>query len=181
MMDLFSFLNYMFCQDSEACRQQLNTQTFSVVPLDNQYGLIEWVENHEVLKSCIMKTYLSHSIEGLPEKQLQSLMTCQSNLTREQRIHIFENQVLSAFPPILSKWFSSHFPHPMQWFAARAAFAKALAVMSIVGFVIGLGDRHGENILLNKDTGSVLHVDFSSLFEASTRLQIPERVPFRLT
>ena len=40
----------------------------------------------------------------------------------------------------------------------------------MVGHVMGLGDRHGENIL----------VDFNCLFEASKLLKVPERVPFRL-
>ena len=37
--------------------------------------------------------------------------------------------------------------------------------MSIVGFILGLGDRHCENILLDKYAGDVVHVDFNCLFE----------------
>ena len=54
--------------------------------------------------------------------------------------------------------------------------------MSMIGFILGyeathyfwgasskeycrLGDRHGENILLDSNTGSVVHVDFNCLFE----------------
>jgi len=53
--------------------------------------------------------------------------------------------------------------------------------MSMVGFILGLGDRHCENILLDTNTGSVVHVDFNCLFEKGKLLEIPERVPFRLT
>jgi len=41
---------------------------------------------------------------------------------------------------------------------------RTAAVMSIVGFILGLGDRHGENILLDSKTGEVVHVDFNCLF-----------------
>jgi serine/threonine-protein kinase ATR len=61
-----------------------------------------------------------------------------------------------------------------------------------------LGDRHGENILLDTNTGDVVHVDFNCLFEKvnsssselfscanldlqGKTLETPERVPFRLT
>ena len=36
--------------------------------------------------------------------------------------------------------------------------------MSIVGNTLGLGDRHGENILLDSTCGDVVHVDFNCLF-----------------
>lgn len=53
--------------------------------------------------------------------------------------------------------------------------------MSMVGFIVGLGDRHGENILFDELTGECLHVDLNCLFEKGADFEIPERVPFRLT
>ena len=48
---------------------------------------------------------------------------------------------------------------------ARNAFTRSSAVMSMVGYIMGLGDRHCENILIFKNTGAVLHIDFDCLFE----------------
>ena len=53
--------------------------------------------------------------------------------------------------------------------------------MSIVGHVLGLGDRHGENILFEEDNGGTLHVDFNCLFDKGLTFEKPEMVPFRLT
>lgn len=53
--------------------------------------------------------------------------------------------------------------------------------MSMVGYILGLGDRHGENILLDSTNGDVIHVDFNCLFNQGERFEIPEVVPFRLT
>lgn len=47
--------------------------------------------------------------------------------------------------------------------------------------MIGLGDRHGDNILIHQHTGEVTHVDFDCIFEKGARLKVPEIVPFRLT
>ena len=36
--------------------------------------------------------------------------------------------------------------------------------MSMVGYTLGLGDRHGENILFDSVSGDCVHVDFNCLF-----------------
>ncbi len=36
--------------------------------------------------------------------------------------------------------------------------------MSMVGYILGLGDRHGENILFDSTNGDCVHVDFNCLF-----------------
>jgi Phosphatidylinositol 3- and 4-kinase/FATC domain len=54
--------------------------------------------------------------------------------------------------------------------------------MSMVGYVLGLGDRHPSNLMLDRKSGKVLHIDFGDCFEvAMQREKFPERVPFRLT
>jgi len=51
----------------------------------------------------------------------------------------------------------------------------------MVGFVLGLGDRHGENILFDSNNGDTVHVDFNCIFEKGHTFDVPEKVPFRLT
>lgn len=34
----------------------------------------------------------------------------------------------------------------------------------MVGYILGLGDRHGENILFDSKCGDCVHVDFNCLF-----------------
>lgn len=53
--------------------------------------------------------------------------------------------------------------------------------MSMVGYILGLGDRHGENILFDSFTGECVHVDFNCLFNKGETFDVPEVVPFRLT
>ncbi|KAI0215804.1 Serine/threonine-protein kinase ATR [Lamellibrachia satsuma] len=64
---------------------------------------------------------------------------------------------------------------------ARLAYCRTTAVMSMVGYILGLGDRHGENILLDSTTGDCVHVDFNCLFNKGETFDYPEVVPFRLT
>jgi len=51
----------------------------------------------------------------------------------------------------------------------------------MVGSVVGLGDRHSENILLDSTMGECMHVDFNCMFWKGLEFKCPEQVPFRLT
>lgn len=91
------------------------------------------------------------------------------------------NQVKASFKPVLGHWFAEHYPSPDLWYEARLNFVRTTAIWSVFGYFIGLGDRHGDNILVHQLTGEVTHVDFDCLFGKSAKLKIPDVVPFRLT
>lgn len=77
-------------------------------------------------------------------------------------------------------WLKS--PSAEAWFERRTNYTRSLAVMSMVGYILGLGDRHPSNIMLHRVTGKVLHIDFGDCFEVTqTRERFPEKIPFRLT
>lgn len=61
-------------------------------------------------------------------------------------------------------------------------FTRSLAVMSAVGYLIGLGDRHVSNIMIDKTDGTVLHIDYGDCFDKNKFRKIyPELIPFRFT
>ncbi len=68
------------------------------------------------------------------------------------------------------------------WLDRRTNYTRSLAVMSMVGYILGLGDRHPSNLMLDQFSGEVIHIDFGDCFEvAMNREKFPERIPFRLT
>lgn len=91
------------------------------------------------------------------------------------------NRILVKCPPVFSEWFRERFTSPHNWYEARNAYVRTTAVMSIVGYILGLGDRHGENILFDANNGDTVHVDFNCLFNKGELFEVPEVVPFRLT
>lgn len=91
------------------------------------------------------------------------------------------DRVLENMPPRMHKWMLGRFPEPGAWLAARLAFTRSNAAWAMVGHVLGLGDRHGENIMINGITGETMHVDFGCLFDRGLTLEVPEMVPFRMT
>lgn len=68
-----------------------------------------------------------------------------------------------------------------EWYEKRVNFTKSVATSSIVGYIVGLGDRHVQNILIDTSTADVVHIDLGIAFDQGKILPIPETVPFRLT
>jgi ataxia telangiectasia mutated family protein len=85
------------------------------------------------------------------------------------------------FHPVLRYFLLEHFEDPDEWFERRLAYTRSTAAISILGHVLGLGDRHCHNILLDEKSGEVVHIDLGVSFEAGRVLPVPEVVPFRLT
>ncbi|XP_028842210.1 serine/threonine-protein kinase SMG1 isoform X2 [Denticeps clupeoides] len=70
---------------------------------------------------------------------------------------------------------------PNEWWRVTQSYARSTAVMSMVGYIIGLGDRHLDNVLIDMTTGEVVHIDYNVCFEKGKSLRVPEKVPFRMT
>jgi ataxia telangiectasia mutated family protein len=54
----------------------------------------------------------------------------------------------------------------------RLAYARSVATTSIVGHVLGLGDRHVSNILLDNGTGEVVHIDLGIAFDQVSQFPV---------
>lgn len=73
-------------------------------------------------------------------------------------------------------FFLERFLHPSDWFEKRLAYARSVAASSMVGYIVGLGDRHSMNILIDQATAEVVHIDLGVAFEQGLMLKTPERV-----
>jgi ataxia telangiectasia mutated family protein len=81
----------------------------------------------------------------------------------------------------MQHFFMENFATPSAWFERQQAYARSLAACCFVGYLVGLGDRHLSNILIDARTAELLHIDLGLSFDQGTLLPVPERVPFRLT
>ncbi|KAJ9155587.1 Protein kinase rad3 [Pleurostoma richardsiae] len=178
LMEFNGMINRSLKRDAESSRRQLYIRTYAVTPLNEECGIIEWVDGLKTLRDILLNIYKTREISP-NYGQIAHLM--KEACTSEKNISIFTETVLGMFPPVLPSWFVSQFPNPSAWFAARLKYTRSCAVMSMVGTILGLGDRHGENVLLEEGNGGVFHVDFNCLFDKGLTFAQPERVPFRLT
>ncbi|KAJ4263990.1 serine/threonine-protein kinase M1 [Fusarium torreyae] len=178
LMEFNGLINRSLKRDVESSRRQLYIRTYAVTPLNEECGIIEWVPGIKTMRDILINLYASRKIypDYTVLKQLMDEACLSDGKTR-----IFTDEVLGRFPPVLQLWFTQQFPNPSAWFTARLKYTRSCAVMSMVGTILGLGDRHGENVNLEEGNGGVFHVDFNCLFDKGLTFAKPERVPFRLT
>ncbi|KAL2062316.1 hypothetical protein VTL71DRAFT_6582 [Oculimacula yallundae] len=178
LMEFNSMINRSLKRDAESSRRQLYIKTYAVTPLNEECGIIEWVDGLKTLRDILLGLYKTI---GVAPNYNEIALYCEEAAKSPDKLPFFTEKVLGNFPPMFHRWFVAQFPEPSTWFAARLRYTRSCAVMSMVGTILGLGDRHGENILFEEGNGGTFHVDFNCLFDKGLTFVKPERVPFRLT
>eukprot|EP00727_Mastigamoeba_balamuthi_P014068 m51a1_g9284 putative phosphatidylinositol kinase tor2 (2481) ;mRNA; r:2709-12776 len=185
VMQLFSLVNSLLAHAGNvaAARQHLSIVCYSIVPLSPNSGLIGWVLHSDTFHELIKEYRESKKIVFDVEFRLQKQMAPPyDNLTLMQKVEVLR-WVLDSTDGMDFRntlWLRS--PNSEAWLQRRSNYTRSLAVMSMVGYILGLGDRHPSNLMLDRDTGDVIHIDFGDCFEtAMHRASFPERIPFRLT
>jgi FKBP12-rapamycin complex-associated protein len=185
VMQLFSLVNALISSDRLTSKKDLHIRGYAVVPLSPSSGLIEWLGQCDTLNDLIQeyrnRKRILVELERLimmnsaPEKQLQSLTVIQMVDVLEQAQMATKGQDIQAM-----LWLKSQ--NSEIWLDRRTNYIRSLAAMSMVGYILGLGDRHPCNLMLDRTTGKIIHIDFGDCFEvACLREKFPEKVPFRLT
>ncbi|XP_050363920.1 serine/threonine-protein kinase ATR [Argentina anserina] len=180
MMEFTAMINRLLSKYPASRRRKLYIRTFAVIPLTEDCGMIEWVPHTRGLRQILQDIYMNcGNFDRDTNPKIKRIYDqCKGKIPEEDML---KDKILPMFPPVFHKWFLTTFSEPAAWFRARVAYAHTTAVWSMVGHIVGLGDRHGENILFDSTTGDCVHVDFSCLFDKGLQLEKPELVPFRLT
>ncbi|XP_060762548.1 serine/threonine-protein kinase ATR isoform X2 [Neoarius graeffei] len=179
LMEFNCLINKCLRKDAESRRRDLHIRTYAVIPLNEECGIIEWVNNTAGLRHILTKLYKEKGIY-LTGKELRK-MILPKTASFQEKLKLHKDVLCARHPPVFHEWFLRTFPDPTSWYNSRSAYCRSTAVMSMVGYVLGLGDRHGENILFDSQTGECVHVDFNCLFNKGETFDVPEVVPFRLT
>lgn len=177
LVEFLTVVNRLLSKDPVSRQKELELKTYAVLPLTEETGMIEWVNDLDPLRKLVREQHLA--IPGLPDT---SAIQSKYQNTKDRRK--FLEWAITKCPPVLDKFFLQRFggsTEPRVWLEARNMWTKSVAVWSMAGYVVGLGDRHGENVLVETTTGRCVHVDFAMLFDKGMKLKVPEIVPFRLT
>ncbi|CAN8236301.1 unnamed protein product [Cochlearia groenlandica] len=180
MMEFTAMINRLLSKYPESRRRKLYIRTFAVVPLTEDCGMVEWVPHTRGLRHILQDLYISCERFDR-QKTNPQIKRIYDQCAVKKESEMLKTKILPMFPPVFHKWFLTTFSEPAAWFRSRVAYAQTTAVWSMVGHIVGLGDRHGENILFDSTSGDCVHVDFSCLFDKGLQLEKPELVPFRLT
>ncbi|GMM28594.1 protein kinase [Martiniozyma asiatica (nom. inval.)] len=175
VMEFSNVMNRILKNNIETQKRKMSIQGYAATPLSESFGIIEWVNYHKTLRPILFKRH--------PKIQFYSdeFVKASEKLKKESdKIKLF-NAYKDKFPPVLSDWIIDMAPNLNQWYDFRTNYGTSLAVNSMVGYIVGIGDRHLDNIMINETTGKIMHIDFDCIFEKGRNLPVPELVPFRMT
>eukprot|EP01080_Neovahlkampfia_damariscottae_P005829 gene5829-9652_t len=183
VMQLFDLVNKLLFNVPDLKKKDLKITRYSILVLSSNVGLIGWVSNTNTLHGVIKKYRENRNINlNLEYIMRKNEAPDYDSLTILQKLEVFTYLQNNTSGQDLYKilWLQSRSSEI--WLERRTNFTRSLAVMSIVGYLLGLGDRHPKNIMIEENNGKIVHVDFGDSFEvAMNRDQFPEKVPFRLT
>ena len=180
MEQVFEQVSNLLKQHRETRQRNLGIRTYKVLPLTATTGIIEWVTDTIPLNDYLMPAHQAHYPRDLKQSACRKAIADAQNKSTETRVKTFR-EVCEKFHPVLRYFFMDRFMDPDEWFERRLMYTRSTAAISMLGYILGLGDRHGQNILLDEKTGEVVHIDLGIAFETGRVLPVPEVVPFRLT
>lgn len=184
MQQLFGLVNSLLGNCPTAASRKLRVAVYKVIPFSPVCGLLEWVDNTVTLGDYLVGAgrrggaHVRYHPKDITYAQCHQML---KNVSREEELRKTYDKVCSMFKPVLRHFFLEMFHQPPDWYKHRLAYTRSVAVNSIVGYVVGLGDRHSFNILIDKKSAEVIHIDLGIAFEQGRLLKTPELVPFRLT
>ncbi|KAJ5076723.1 DNA-dependent protein kinase catalytic subunit [Anaeramoeba ignava] len=200
---LFTVMNQIMQSDPICCQRRLKIQTYQVVPVTPRVGLIEWLDNTKPFHSMVgekapkpknnQKFVFDECVEMYRNwllkfsKKNQNIMEMYWELlsktdNRTETVENFKRIQNHLKWDLMRKSIISLSESKESFLAIRAQFARTLSSFSVAGYILGIGDRHLKNFLVDNLTGSVIGIDFGYSFGTGVQLiPIPELVPFRMT
>ncbi|OHT04315.1 PIKK family atypical protein kinase [Tritrichomonas foetus] len=154
---------------------KLKIQTFYVVPLSTNFGLMEWMDDCTTIFDLIKHERKKKSIP----------ISLETNLMKGKDIsdvYVFKKMLTSTKGDEIARYLLETAMNSNDWIHRRITYTASLAATSIAGYIMGIGDRHLSNIMIMNKTAKIVHIDFGDCFEVTLhRENYPECVPFRLT
>ncbi|CUT98908.1 DNA dependent protein kinase catalytic subunit [Echinococcus multilocularis] len=192
---LLGFANYAIASATATTSTSASAEplrTYAVVPVSSTRGLIRWLDNTTTLLAFAMNAmtvrekdrYLAES-NALAAKFAShagdffwgSEATAASIVSQftELEDFVFSLRLLRRGLRNSAATSAEHFD------ALRHRLITSHAAICAVHFILGVGDRHMGNLLLDTSTGSLVGIDFGFAFGVTLSFPTPEYVPIRLT
>ncbi|CAJ0937995.1 unnamed protein product [Ranitomeya imitator] len=211
IMQFLSIVNTMFATINGQESPHFRARHYSVTPLGTRSGLIQWVDGATPLfglykrwqqREAALQAQKAQDSYQTPQNPamvprpselyyskispaLKAVGLSLDVSRRDWPINVMKTvleELMESTPPnLLAKELWCSCATPDEWWRVTQSYARSTAVMSMVGYIIGLGDRHLDNVLIDMTSGEVVHIDYNVCFEKGKSLRVPEKVPFRMT
>ncbi|KAK7882898.1 hypothetical protein WMY93_029072 [Mugilogobius chulae] len=184
MQQVFSMCSMLLQRNTDTRKRKLNIRRYKVVPFSQRSGVLEWCSG-----TVPIGDFLADPSKGAHRRfrpQDWTNLACRKKMMDTQKLAFDEKlqaylEVCRNFRPVFRYFCMEKFLDPAVWMEKRLAYTRSVATSSIVGYIVGLGDRHIQNILVDEQTAELVHIDLGVAFEQGKILPTPETVPFRLS
>ncbi|KYM98451.1 Serine-protein kinase ATM [Cyphomyrmex costatus] len=186
MQQVFTVMNTLLRTCKETQRRSLRIRTYKVVPLTQRSGVLEWCDNTVPITVTLIGSsdnpgmHKKYYPRGLTAEAARDKMRIVAQESNEIKLRVFL-ECCKRMKPAFHHFFEEKYRSPETWVERTLTYTRSVATTSIAGYILGLGDRHLSNILVDEHTAEVVHIDFGVAFEQGKVLPIPETIPFRLT
>ncbi|KAF3692958.1 Serine-protein kinase ATM [Channa argus] len=184
MQQVFGMCSMLLQRNTDTRKRKLNIRRYKVVPFSQRSGVLEWcsgtVPIGEFLVDPNKGAHKRFRPKDLNNAACRTKMMDAQKYSFDAKLQAY-NEVCKKFRPVFRYFCMERFLDPAVWMEKRLAYTHSVATSSIVGYIVGLGDRHIQNILIDEQTAELVHIDLGVAFEQGKILPTPETVPFRLS
>lgn len=177
MEQVFGMTNTILQRDRQTKARKLKFRTYVVIPLAQKTGILEFVGEGTSIGDWLKPAHERYRKQGdLSSSTIRdTIRALQDREWNDPKIVTRWQELIPRFPPVMRHLFREKQTEPMGWFAMRLNYVRSVAVTSIVGHILGIGDRHLSNIMIDTSNGEVIHIDFGIVFE-----EVSPHFPWRI-
>ncbi|KAJ8331563.1 Serine/threonine-protein kinase tel1 [Batrachochytrium dendrobatidis] len=183
LSSIFSMVNVLLLKKFESRKRKLNIRTYKITPMSPQTGVIEWVNGTVPIGTILVDAHQRYRPTDLTTSDCRQLMMKEHERVGSDsasKLAVYQT-IMNQFKPVFSQVLLERFTDAREWLQCRTRYTRSVAANSMAGYIVGVGDRHAQNILFDCQTAEVVHIDLGIAFDQGKLLSIPELVPFRLT
>ncbi|XQJ31761.1 NUC194 domain/Phosphatidylinositol 3- and 4-kinase, putative [Leishmania guyanensis] len=188
IQEVFTFANLCLLASPHTRLSALMIRTYAVIPASPFVALVAWVPKTASLQELMREATPPDAREavarfcrtrGKPQDILALYKSAHITRSPEQE---YTDLVLCLRQSALVESLESIAPDYCSWFGVRDAFLNTNAAASTVSFVLGVGGRHTDTLMVDLLSCELVAMNFGLAFgDATRKLPVPELVPFRHT
>eukprot|EP01064_Diplonema_japonicum_P017358 TRINITY_DN2544_c0_g1_i1.p1 TRINITY_DN2544_c0_g1~~TRINITY_DN2544_c0_g1_i1.p1 ORF type:complete len:2523 (+),score=782.14 TRINITY_DN2544_c0_g1_i1:925-8493(+) len=198
IQQMFYLFNSCMRKDMKCKQRSLCVRGYSVIPISPRVGLVEWVGNTRPMKGMIESQLPGGGgvqMQPAARKHHEFIVSLGkgSDWVAGFRALYGEHgktDLEGKFEELSSELDSGYFKRSLAalcvshaaFYTARNKFTSSFCAASIAQWLLGIGDRHLDNFLVDTNSVTLVPIDFGHAFGSATEmLHVPELMPIRLT
>jgi len=171
-LSIYSMLN--FPQNKVDRKITKNFKCYEIVTIGKSIILIEFLQSSNPLKKKINQVKSEYFIDDVFTMNLEFKILQNNDKSIKECLYKYHPRNL------LLTYFYNNFQNPLEFYKMKKNYIVSFAIWSMCSYIVRLGDRHLENLMIN-NTNQLIYIDYGYVLNDGLNLPVPEIVPIRFT